>query len=90
MDGRTMRRYIAGDSEIPLAVEIAIGAVTDTWSQTLELREINKRYRHLVELAKHELRRIVADGYNGKRIAASAFRKDRGRAGEVPRSSGLN
>jgi hypothetical protein len=75
IDPRTMRRYLAGDLAIPRAVEIAIKAVTETWSPTLQLREVNKRLRDVAQLAEKELERIAAGDEDCRRIARSALKR---------------
>jgi hypothetical protein len=75
LDPRSMRRYIAGEVEIPLSIEIAIKAVTDSWSPTLQLRGVNARLRHIAEFAEKELNRIAGGAEDGRRIARSALKR---------------
>jgi hypothetical protein len=77
IDPRTMRRYIAGDLEIPLLVEIAIKAVTSSWTDTLKLREVNARLRQIGEFGEKELRKISDGVVNPGGIAKAALRKIR-------------
>jgi hypothetical protein len=76
LDPRSMRRYISGEVEVPLHVEIALKAIAESWSPTLQLREINARLRHIAELAEKELERIAAgDTEDCRRIARSALKR---------------
>lgn len=75
VDGRTMRRYIAGETEIPLVVEIALNAVAGSWSPNLELRAVNQRLGNIAKFAEGELERIAGDGQNCRRVALSALKK---------------
>ncbi len=73
LDPRSMRRYIAGDIKIPRHIEIALKAVTETWSPTLELRAVNARLRELGKLAEEALQRISADAADCRRVAKSTL-----------------
>jgi len=70
-----MRRYLAEDVAIPLVVEIAIRAISETWSPTLQLREVNARLRHIAEFAEKELERIAGGTEDCRRTARSALKK---------------
>jgi hypothetical protein len=72
-----MRRYIAGEVEIPLVVEIAIRTITNTWNDTAKLRDVNSRLRHIGEFAEKELRKISDGAVNSGGIAKDALRKIR-------------
>ena len=75
VDARTMRRYIAGDTEIPLTVEIALNAIAESWGSTVELRAVNLRLRAIAKFAEGELKRIASDGQDCRRVALSALKK---------------
>jgi hypothetical protein len=55
IDPRTMRRYLADELPIPRVVEIAIRAVSESWSPTVQLREVNARLRQIAEFAEKAL-----------------------------------
>jgi hypothetical protein len=75
LDPRSMRRYIAGDVEIPRVVGIAIQAITDTWNPTLELRARNLHLREVGLFAERELKRIADGVVDSRRVARNALDK---------------
>ena len=76
LDPRSMRRYISGEVEVPLHVEIALKAIAESWSPTLQLREVNARLRHITEYAEKELERIATgDAEGGRSIARRALKR---------------
>jgi hypothetical protein len=70
LDPRSMRRYIAGEVEVPRFVEFML----ETWNDT-NLRGVNARLRGIVQFAQRELRKLADGTGDGSRTAKGALRK---------------